>query len=318
MNSRLHARSDARLKDERLLHMLDDLGSRMERLETLNGSLVHSIESVRADTLKNADQKFAAVKEALDQFRSELIKIKVTPTDYGPFFKEKLGENCWNWIEPATQRTFITAEDAYRYYSGKAGPANADFTPALLEFCRGLESDLNSKLGTLRTEIQHVVQRSSDCTNIALRAVSQKALELALKETHALSMSQMATFLRVGRAIQGAVQKVFSTPVASLLAASPGPADIEQIAVLMYIATELRNGKVHSTESTSLPEIRLLRKLVIGIDEEHVSHNLILRWLQKRSWSGQEGKEIREKLMQTWTEYPGVLPLVWQVFRRSI
>jgi hypothetical protein len=35
------------------------------------------------------------------------------------------------------------------------------------------------------------------------------------------------------------------------LAISPGPADIEQVVFLSYIAVKLRNGKVHSSEYTS-------------------------------------------------------------------
>ncbi len=94
-------------------------------------------------------------------------------------------------------------------------------------------------------------------------------------------MWKVATILRLGRLIQDAQPNVLDPKLEAPLAFSPGPADIEQVVFLNYIAAELRNGKVHSSEYTSAHGMRLARKLVLGLDEEQVGYGSILGWIKK-------------------------------------
>jgi len=64
-----------------------------------------------------------------------------------------------------------------------------------------------------------------------------------------MSMGKIGTILRLGRLIHAARPKAFGPKLGALLAFSPGPADIEQVVFLNFIAAELRNGKVHSSST---------------------------------------------------------------------
>jgi hypothetical protein len=75
-------------------------------------------------------------------------------------------------------------------------------------------------------------------------------------------MWKIGNIFRLGRLIHAAGPSVFDPTLGALLAFLPGPADIEQVVFLSYIAAELRNGKVHTAAYTSPRGIRLARKLV--------------------------------------------------------
>jgi hypothetical protein len=125
-----------------------------------------------------------------------------------------------------------------------------------------------------------------------------------------MSMWKIATILRLGKLIQTARPNVFDPKLGALLAFSPGPADIEQVVFLSYIAGELRNGKVHSSEYTSAHGMRLVRKLVLGLDEEQVGYSSIRGWIETSRFKKDAG--VRKKLSATWAEFPGMVPSLWR------
>jgi hypothetical protein len=121
--------------------------------------------------------------------------------------------------------------------------------------------------------------------------------------------------LSLSRLIQAARPNVFDPKLGALLAFSPGPADIEQVVFLNYIADELRNGKVHSSEYTSARGMRLARTLILGIDEEQVGHGSILNWIKTSRFK--KDAEVRQKLSARWADFPGIVPVLWRALGAS-
>src|SRR5207253_3012945 len=102
-----------------LLRVLGVIAGRQERLETLTDGLAHRLDAVRGDAQATDDEKFALSKQLLQRYTEEIAQSRIASPDYEPFFREELGEACWNWIGADVQRVFNTAEDLYRYQSGK-------------------------------------------------------------------------------------------------------------------------------------------------------------------------------------------------------
>ena len=125
-------------------------------------------------------------------------------------------------------------------------------------------------------------------------------------------MWKIGTILRLGKLIQTARPNVFDPTLEALLAFSPGPADIEQVVFLNYIAAELRNGRVHSSEYTSPHGMRLARKLVLGLDEGQVGHGSIRGWIEKHPRFKKDSQQIYNRFAGTWTEVPGIVPMLWR------
>jgi hypothetical protein len=299
---------------EPVRRVLRVIASRLEHLETFNGELTKGLNDVKGDAHATDDEKFTLAKQLLQRYSDEIAQIRITAPDYKPFFRERVGEACWNWIGVDVQRVFNTAEDLYRYQEAKpqrapAGPA--DFTPAVLEICRGFEELLNDKLGAYCTNIQVTVNRDRACRNAALREFPEKTLKGVLKSESSMSMWKIGTIFRVGRLAHAARPSVFDPKLGTLLAFSPGPADIEQLVFLNYIAAELRNGKVHSSEYTSAQGMRLVRKLVLGIDEGQVGYGSIVGWIKKSRFR-KDVEVHKKKLSAIWAEFPGVAPSLWK------
>lgn len=85
------------------------LADRLERLENLNGELAHRIDAVRQDAVRSVDEKFMLVSQTLARFSDDMAQTCIAVPDYEPFFREELGEACWDWIGVEVQRVFITA-----------------------------------------------------------------------------------------------------------------------------------------------------------------------------------------------------------------
>jgi len=305
-------------QNEPLLRVLTVIASRQEHLGTLNGELSHRLDAIRSDVQATDDEKFALAKQLLQRYTDEIAECRIAAADYRPFFREELGEACWDWIGAEVQRVFNTAEDLYRYQEAKPKGApldSADFTPPVLEICRGFEDLLNDKLGGFCKSIQDAVGGDSDCKKIARREVSEDTLKEVLKAERSMSMWKVGIILRLGRSIQAARPNVFDPKLGALLAFSPGPADIEQVVFLSYIAAELRNGKVHTSEYTSPHGIRLARKLVLGLDEEQVGYGKIRGWIDASRFK--KNVEVRNKLSATWVEFPGIVPIVWRALNAT-
>lgn len=312
MKEHLIAREDA-LKDHVLVEVLNSVTERLGQMDVLRQELRDHIDVVRNDVLKNTDEKFGLVCDALERFDNAVANVPTTPPDYAPFFRERLGDACWNWIEAKYQKIFIAAENRYRSEMNKPTDST-ELTEALLQYCRALEFLLNDKLGRLCSDIQNLVSKNSKFYNFALEKLSAvDELELAVAEHGSLSMTKIAALLHVGKVIELGHPGTLGSDSARVLACSPGPADIEQIAILCYTAVKLRNGKTHRHSITKPRELKLLRKLALGLDEEGVGQYDVQAWLNKHnSWFENEADEIRTRLAQNWHELPGFVPLVWR------
>jgi hypothetical protein len=188
----------------------------------------------------------------------------------------------------------------------------AELTEGLLQYCRAFEFLLNTKLDRFCRDIQNVV-KNSDFHNFALEKLTAvDELELAVAPHGSLSMTKIAALLHVGKVIERGYPGTVGSDTARLLACSPGPADIEQIAILCYIAVKLRNGKTHKYSVTKLREMRLLRKLALGLEEERVGQYDVQAWLKTNSWFKNDADEIRTRLARNWPELPGFVPIVWR------
>jgi hypothetical protein len=174
---------------------------RKSQLTTLNGKLSKGLDAVRSDAQATDDEKFALAEQLLRRYTDEIAQCRIASPDYRPFFRDEVGEACWNWIGVDVQRVFNTAEDLYRYQEAKPTGApldRADFTPPVLEICRGFEDLLNNKLGTSCKSIQDAVNGNSDCADAALKEVTEDTLEKVIKSERSMSMWKIATILRLG------------------------------------------------------------------------------------------------------------------------
>jgi hypothetical protein len=303
-------------ENQPLLRVLGVIASRQQHLEVLNGELTKNLDAVRSDAQATDDEKFALAEQLLQRYTDEIAESQIVSQDYMPFFREQVGEACWNWLGVDVQRVCNTAEEFYRYQEGKPPSDLADFTPAVLEICRGFEELLNDRLGRFCKNIQDAINGNSDCTDTALKDVSEDTLNGLLKPERSMSMGKIGTILRLGRLIHAARPKTFDPKLEALLTFSPGPADIEQVVFLNYIAAELRNGKVHSSEYTSPHGMRLARKLVLGLDETRVGYSSIRGWIEQHP-RFKKNVEVRKKLAATWVEFPGIVPSLWRALEAT-
>jgi hypothetical protein len=122
-------------ENETLLRVLGIIASRQEHLTTLTGELSKGLAAVRSDLQATDDEKFALAEQLLQRYTDEIAQSRIAEPDYRPFFRDELGEACWNWLGADVQRVFNTAEDLYRYQEAKTKSAPldpADFTPPIL------------------------------------------------------------------------------------------------------------------------------------------------------------------------------------------
>ena len=310
LKEQLEVRKSA--ENQPLLRVLGIIASRQEHLKTLNSELSKGIDAVRSNAQATDDEKFALAEQLLQRYTEELAQSRIAALDYKPFFREELGEACWNWIGDDVQRVFNTAENLYWYQAGKPSSDRsnrADFTPPVLEICRGFEDLLNDKLGRSCRSIQDAINDNSDCTDTALREVSEHTLKEILKSERSMSMWKIGMILRLGRLIHAAWPTAFDSKLGAFLAFSPGPADIEQVVFFSYIAAELRNGKVHTAAYTSPHGIRLARKLVLGLDEGGVGYGSIRNWIDESRFKNDP--QVYKRLSATWAEFQGIVPSLW-------
>src|SRR5205823_2135601 len=122
------------------------------------------------------DERFALAEQLLQRYTDEIAESRIASPDYKQFFREQVGEACWDWLGVKVQRVFNTAEDLFRYQEAKPQGAPhdpADFSPAVLEICRGFEDLLNDRLGRSCRSIQDALDRNSECRNTALTEYSE-------------------------------------------------------------------------------------------------------------------------------------------------
>jgi hypothetical protein len=312
-------------KDPALLEFLIGVTKRLDEVEILRRELGDRIELLRQDTLRSADEKFSLVQTDLQRYSDEIARIRVATTDYSPYFAEKLGQPCWDWIGPEARTMFNTGEDIFRYVSSHPISSAPDFTPALLNLCRCLEMMLNSELKSPCLAIRDAVRRQTVVKQDMRTAMPQLDLDFALADCDKnMSIGQIGSLMRVGKFVNRFRPALLGAEAKVLLAAPGGPADIVQFAILNHIGSEFRNGKIHPQRDnprifTDLREMQRARKLILGFDEEHV--DLPVPLLNKirfgQGLSDAESKDIEKKLSEGWAGFPGLVSLLWQALGQT-
>jgi hypothetical protein len=316
---------EAGLKDELLQQVLDGITQRLEEANILRRELSEAINLLRQDTLRSADEKFSLVQIDLQRYSDALARIRVATTDYSPYFVEKFGPACWEWIGPDAQTMFNTGEDLFHYFSSHPISSKPDFTPALLEFCRCLEMMLNSELKSPCLAIRDAVRRQAVVQKDIRAALPQLNLNYALADCDKnMSIGQIVSLVRIGKFVSRFRPALLTAEAKAVLAAPAGPADIVPFAILNHIGSEFRNGKIHPQRDnprifTDRRDMQRARKLILGIDEERV--DLPIPLLNKIRFSegisDAESKEIEKRLPEGWAEFPGLVTLLWQAFGQT-
>jgi hypothetical protein len=308
----------AQHRDERLEQILTGVTGRLGQLETLTLDLGERLDAIRTEKDRDVEEKFSLVGEQLVQFSKGTRSLGVSLPDFAPVFQETLGEGCWKWIGDDTQEMFVSAEDIYRYFAGSATMRTRDFSPALIEFCRGLELLLNFRLGKLCEAIRNLVSGNQVLRDFVEREVKSWA---KLKETiefkKSYTIPQVAISLRLGKAMEQRYPELIGTNVASLLTSS-GLSDHQSICVLSHIGQIFRNGKVHPYPGsermfTTPAEVQVLRKLLFGLDEERVDSGAFFSEFYKlQGFTKGEIHAAANSLFQTWPRFPGLIPKIWR------
>jgi hypothetical protein len=322
LQERLDAQ-EAGLKNTLLLQVLDGVTERLHVVENLRRELADRIDLLTQDAQKSADEKFGSVKEALQHFGDELAKRKLRTADYEAFFEKELGQACWQWITPDARKIFVESEDHYRHADSRPLGDHPDFTAGLLDLCRGLEMLLNEKLGAISAEIARTVlddiqafinvgkglsDRMRDSLRPNLETVRDKS-----QRRKSLSPSEIASQLCIGKL----AVSVLGDGAKTILRRTPGPADVEQLAIMHLITSEYRNGKTHPVAGsrhifTSRHEMQALRKLVFGIDEEKtVQKKEIVDGIRRTSWlTNLETGRAMDTVSKEWGKFPGIVPVL--------
>ena len=303
-------------QNESLLRVLRVIADRSKQRDTITGALSDQIEAVKSNTQTSDDEKFVLSNNLLDEYTAALAASRVAEPDYTPFFEERIGRPCWDWLGMDIRRVINTAEDLYHYQAGKSRQNPGDFTPAILENCRGLEDLLNKKLGAYCRTIQEAVIDKPNCADAALEHFTEETVEEGIKRDRSMSMWKVGFLMRLGRILHPLRPDLFGPGLASLLSRTPGLGDVDQYVLLNYIVSELRNGKAHSARYTSVLGMQLARKLILGIDEAAVGYGSVWEWLQGSRFK-KDGAEVYKRVSDLWPKYPGIVPLLWQSFENA-
>jgi len=296
---------------------------RLDQIAADIQNLQKKIDVVRNDLAQDIDEKFRAITEILERVFKEIKHKKVSFGDSSALFRHKLGERCWRWLGSDTRSIFVSAEGLYQYFMSVPEVDTIDFSPSLLQFCRGLELLLNTKLARLRGEIQGRVEKNGWLQEIALSHIrgkeAKKEFTRALRKEKYFSIGDTANLLRGAAVIQKDKGGRFSRGVEELLRASPGLGDLDILEPLAQVGTFFRNGKSHPQPDdrhslfTSREETELLRKLLFGIDEYSIDGTtLCSRVEDSPRLSAAEGQETGAKLSVAWEKYPGLVKKLWQ------
>jgi len=324
LKEHLATRQDS-AKDQALLEAISSVTRRLDEVGVLRRELGDRIDLLRQDALRSDDEKFSLVQAALQRYSDEIARIGVATTDYSPYFAERLGQPCWDWIGPDAQRMFSTGEDLFLHLSSHPISSEPDFTPALLNLCRCLEMILNYELKSPCLAIRDAVRRQTAVKNDISRALPQLDLDYALANCDKnMSIGQIASLVRVGKFVNRFRPALLTPEAKAAVAAPEGPADVVQFAILNHIGSEFRNGKIHCQRDnprifTDRPEMQRARKLILGIDEDGVDlpKPLLNKIRFGEGLSYAEGKEIEKKLTEGWAGFPGLVTLLWQAYGQT-
>src|SRR5207249_1556600 len=134
---------------EQLKHVLNQLESvtiRLDQFADLLLDLQSSLEGIRKRTDQDTDEKLKGVRDILEGFERNRAQTGLSFPDYEPLFVETLGKPCWSWLGLEVRTIFVSAEGLFRYHGSQPAIYTQDHSPALFQFCRGLELLLNTKL----------------------------------------------------------------------------------------------------------------------------------------------------------------------------
>jgi len=217
----------------------------------------------------------------------------------------------------------MESEDHYRHAESRPLGGGPVFNARMLDLCRGLEMLLNEKLGAISAEIARSVLGDTQAFIDVGKGLSEKMrnslrpnLETVLDKSQkrkSLSPSEIAFQLYIGKL----AEKVLGDGTKTVLRRTPGPADVEQLAILHLITSEYRNGKAHPASGsphifTSRDKMRALKKLVFGIDEEKaVQKKEIVDGIKRTSWlPNLETGRAMDKVSQGWGKFSGIVPVL--------
>jgi hypothetical protein len=315
------AGEETKLRDERLFEALAAVTGRLGQLETYTLDLGDHIDAIRGAT-GDVEEKFRLAGEHITRFLDSTRSAGVSLPDFAPFFQEKLGEVGWRWLGLEVQEMFISAEDIYRYFSASATAETRDFTPALLEFCRGFELLLNARLGALCVAIRNLISGSEPLKEFVDRELGWAKSEDMSKFSKSYTVSQFAVTLRLGNAVAERYPALIGKDVPALLTSS-GLSDHESICILSHIGQTFRNGKIHPYPGsgrmfTSPAEVQILRKLLFSLDEERLDGTKFFSELHElRTFSHAERTAAIDSLGQTWTHYSGLIPKLRRISEQA-
>ncbi len=184
---------------------------------------------------------------------------------------------------------------------------------------------LNEKLGAISAEIaRNVLDDTPAFINVGkglsdkMRDSLRPNLETVRDKSQnrkSLSPSEIASQLCIGKL----AVSVLSDGTKTVLRRTPGPAEVEQLAIMHLITSEYRNGKTHPVSGsrhifTSRQEMQALRKLVFGIDEEKtVQKKEILDGIKRTSrLTNLETERAMDTVSKGWGKFPGIVPVLWK------
>lgn len=308
-----------------LIEVVNRLVLRLDGLEASFGDLTRAVDALRRDTGTDPDKKFAEAGALFDRFAKEVAEKGLSPLDVAPVFREQIGETCWSWLGEDVARMFVWAEAVYHFLRSKPFLYAADFSPALLQFCRGLELLLNTRLRDLCGEVRDVVTQNMELRKWAAGELpGTDVIRAFQREPGNQSITDVMNALRIGKVVARSRPGAFADATASLLTATgAGLTDIEVLVPLGHVGLVFRNGKIHprpgSTDMfTTVDEVRILRKLLFGFDEEHADTKLLFDRLADARWlTESERRKAVAKLRADWRSYPGFLRLLWEGLQRS-
>lgn len=308
----------ARAADERLHQVQQEYTLLAERVSALLEELGRQIDAVRRDAAKDPDEKFGVIGTLLKRVSADMDTHGVSLPRYAPLFRGRLGDACWQWLGPEVQRIFAWAEGVYRFLGSHPVHEAPDFSPALLQFCRGFELLLNDKLGSVCLHIREVVKQRHDLQQLVKSQFPKMDLIRVFDMRGAVSITHVANFLRIGKLVQLRSPGALRSDVESLLASSPVLTDTLFCTLLHEVGSHFRNGKVHPYSDspstfTTLEEMHELRKLVFGFNEGLVASDPLLRHVQGApGTSDTERRKACEQLLSEWREFPGLIAKLWR------
>lgn len=305
-----------------LVPILDEVHARLDRFSASLDTLRDAVAAVRGEPEPDSDDKFQRIGQLLEQFVDHAVGSGVSLSHYESSLAEQLGQECWSWLDPESSKIFASAEAMYRYLGGQPARDAPDFSPALLQLCRGLELLCNFKLKHICSAIAEAVGGSNGVMRRVTQQFPRMDIEQTLRIGRTISLTQTANLLAIGRTVK-VIPGALPGSVQALLSASPSLANAAILVPLAQTGIFFRNRKMHPDPKspslfTSAKEMHVLRKLAFGRDEYRVDSRDYLERLGRANWwwfSEIERENAVEQISGQWRKYPGVVNALWTTLR---